>query len=188
MKIARFYALHRKLVIGLLLLTVIATASALVYYSLDLRVVVTSTTPMVIFVTASDSTSAGATIGTNSTYAKLTGIKSYPNATSIYEQALNVSNTDTASHAVRLRSISITGGSTSYGTILIKLTDVTGTVQQTITYTGGASWGAPSVSPAGFISPGIAASTKWSIRVESTLNAGVVAGVTTTIELTIDVQ
>lgn len=186
-KLSRSFRLHRKLAIGLLLLALVSTASALVYYSLNLRTVVTSTTPKVVFVTASDSTAAGATIGTNSTYAKLTGIKSYPNATSIYEQALNVSNTDTAAHSIRLRSISITSGFASYGTILVKLTDTTGTLVtgQTITYTGGGSWSTTG-SPTGFQS--LAASTKWSIRIESTLNAGVAAGVTTTIEIAVDVQ
>ncbi len=179
------YRQHRKLALGLLLLSVIASASAAVYYALDFRTVVTSTAAKVIFITAADSTSAGATIGTNSTYAKLTGIKSYPNATSTYEQALNVSNTDTAAHNIRLRSISISLGFGSYGTITVKLIDPTGTTQGTITYTGGGSW-TTSGSPTTFVS--LPNGIKWAIRVDATLNAGVAAGVTTTIELTVDVS
>ena len=186
-KLSRFYRQHPKLALGLLLLTLVSTASAVVYYSLTLRVVVTSAAPKVIFITGGDSTAAGATIGTNSTYAKLTGIKSYPNATSIYEKALNVSNTDTAAHSIRLRSVSITGGSSSYGTngILIKLVDVAGAVQGTITYNGGGSW-STSGSPTSYVS--LPASTQWTIRVDSTLSAGQAAGVATTVEIALDVQ
>ncbi len=179
------FSRHRKLVLALLLLTVIASASAAVYYALDSRYVVTSAAAKVIFISAGDSGSAGLTIGTNSTFAKLTGIKSYPNATSTYEQAVNVSNTDSSAHNIRLRSISITGGFASYGTITVKLIDPTGATQGTLTYTGGGSW-TTAGSPTTFVS--LLNGVKWAIRVDATLNAGAAAGVTTTIELTVDVS
>ncbi len=181
------FSKHRKLVLALLLLTVIASASAAVYYALDSRYVVTSAAAKVIFISAADSTSAGLSIpGPNSTFAKLTGIKSYPNATSTYEQAVNVSNTDTVSHSIRLRSISITGGFASYGTILVNMINPAGTRMGNLTYTGGGSSWTTAGSPSAFVSLG--SLIKWAIRVDATLNSGAAAGVTTTIELTVDVS
>ncbi len=185
--LAVFDGQRRKLIIGLVLAALLFTVSAAVYYALDLRKVGTGATPKVIFVSAADSTSAGATFGTNSTYAKLTSIKSYPNVTSTYELALNVSNTDTAAHNIRLSSISITGGSSSYGTILVNLVSSAGTRMGNITYTGGGAWSrSPSSGATSFVSLGNG--IKWAIRIDSTLSAGTASGITTTLELVFDVS
>ncbi len=89
--------------LGLILTSLlIASASAAVYYSMEMRSNVTTATPFVEFVSGGDSTEAGATVSTDGTYVGITGLKAYPNATLTYEQAVNISNTDTSTHKFRL--------------------------------------------------------------------------------------
>jgi len=83
----------------------IATASAYVYYSLEMRPTVTISQPAVILKNGDDS-SGVVTMGANSTRATL-AIKAYPNITLTYEEPLNISNTDSSNHDVRLSHVSI---------------------------------------------------------------------------------
>lgn len=181
---------HRKaLRIGVLVLStlLIGTASALTYYSITSSITATTSAATVKFVSGSD-TPAGFTINTAGTFATVT-IKSFPNATLTYQKGLNVSNTDTAAHSVRLRSVQITGGSTSYSAATSKvefdLVNLAGTVQASITYTGGASW-TTTGSPTAYFS--VPANTQWTIQVITTADAGAATGVNTGIQLAVDVQ
>src|SRR5881409_989619 len=102
---------HRKaLRIAVLVLStlLIGTVSALTYYSISASITATTTAAKVQFVAGGD-TPAGYTISAAGTFAKIS-ISGYPNATLTYQRGLNVSNTDTASHLIRLRNIQITGG------------------------------------------------------------------------------
>jgi len=95
--------------LGLLLTSLlIASASAAVYYSMEMRSNVTTATPFVKFVAGNDSTEAGAAdYATDGTYVRLAGLKAYPNATLTYDQAINITNTDTATHKFRLTHTTI---------------------------------------------------------------------------------
>jgi len=81
--------------LGLLLTSLlIASASAAVYYSMEMRSNVTTATPFVKFTAGNDSTEAGAAYyATDGTYVQLAGLKAYPNATLTYDQAINITNT-----------------------------------------------------------------------------------------------
>lgn len=181
---------HKKsLRLGVLLLStlLIGSASALVYYSIQVRTTATTSAAAVKFVTAAD-TPTGYFINTPGTYASIS-VKSYPNATLTYDKALNVSNTDTVARTIRLRSVIISGGSTSYSNATSKieftLVNVTGASQGVITYTGGASW-TTTGSPTAYVS--IPASTQWTIKIVLVANASASTGVTTTIDIAVDVQ
>ncbi len=184
---------HRKgLRLGVLLLStlMISTASALVFYSIQSRTTTTTSAAAVKFVAGGD-TPAGFFINTAGTYARIS-TKSYPNATLTYDKVLNVTNTDTASHSIRLRSIAITSGQGSYSNstskIQFDLLNLTGAIQGTITYTG-ANGGSPwttTGSPTTFVT--IPASTQWTIRLITVADATAATGVVTTIDVAVDVQ
>ena len=181
----------------LLLLTLfITTASALVYYSIEYRTQVNVASAGVKFVAGGDCTAAfgtspcGVTINSVGTYASLS-LKTYPNATVTYEKSLNVSNTDTVTHKIRLNSVAISGGETSYAaaTSKIQFTFIAnnGTSQGTVTYTvSGGVWTNSGTSPTSFAV--IAANpTQWRIQVVATADATATTG-TTTIDIKVDVQ
>ncbi len=187
---------HKKsLRLGVLLLStlLITSASALVYYSIANRTVATTAAAGVKFVAGGDCSGAfgsspcGVTISAAGTYAALS-TKSYPNATVTYQRALNVSNTDTSTHSIRIRSIAISGGSASYAAATSKiefdLINVSGANQGSLIYTGGASWSSP--SPTAYVT--IPASTQWTIQIVAIADSTAAAGVTTTIDVAVDVQ
>ncbi len=188
---------HKKyLRLGVLLLStlLITSASALVYYSIANRTVATTAAAGVKFIAGGDCTGAfgaspcGVTISAAGTYAALS-TKSYPNATVTYQRALNVSNTDATTHTIRLRSIAISGGSTSYSAATSKiefdLINVLGVNQGSLIYTGGATWSTPTSTA--FVT--IAASpTSWTIQVIAIADSTAATGVATTIDIGVDVQ
>ena len=106
-------------------------------------------TPKVYFVTGTDSTAAGATIGTNSTYVKFNSMSGWPNSTRVYEDSVGIENGDTSSRTVEL-SFDSWSGDTGYITISVKVFNSGGTQQgSTISVgTGGSSTGSVSI-PAG---------------------------------------
>ena len=193
---------HKKsLRIGVLILStlLIGTVSATVYYSLQTRTNATTSSAVVKLISGTDSTSAGASINTVGTYASL-AIKTYPNATVTYQQALNISNTDSIIHKVRLNSQSVSGGQGSYSNstsnIQFSIVALNGTAYGPVTYkgaNGGSPWTttcttgscATSTTTVYIVVP---ASTKFAIQVVATADATAVASVTTTIVINIDVQ
>lgn len=123
----------------------------------------------------------------------LNGLKAYPNVTLTYEQAVNISNTDTASHSIRLRSVSISPASgwdvANFTSISFKICDVTGTTLETLTYTvtgtgASSAWSSP--SPTGYQS--LPASTEWSIRVEVVTKPSATPSIVMNIDMRLDVQ
>lgn len=189
---------HKKsLRLGVLLLStlLIGSASALVYYSIQVRTTTTTASAGVKFVAGADCNAAygtspcGVTIPAAATYASLS-IKTYPNATVTYEKALNVSNTDGSTHQIRLNSVTISGGETSYddatSKIVFKLIANNGTTQATVTYTvSGGVWSTAG-SPSSYAV--IAASAQWRIQIEATADSTAATGVNTTIDIKVDVQ
>jgi len=103
----------------------------------------------VYFVTGTDSTAAGATIGTNSTYVKFNSMAGWPNSTRYYEDSVGIKNADTSGRTVELLYDSWSGD-TPYVTISVKVFDSGGTQRgNTINVgTGGSSTGSISI-PAG---------------------------------------
>jgi len=167
----------------------IGTAIAAVYYMLTMQPIVTINGAPVRFVLGSDAPT-GSSLGTNATYAKL-ALKAYPNATLIYDQPLNVSNTDGSGHQFRLRHVSITpaSGSASVGNftfINFVVKDKTGVYQASMNYTtSGNSW---SITPSETSYMSLPASTQWIIYIETKAKAGAWNNIAANIQIAIDVQ
>jgi hypothetical protein len=172
-----------------LLLTamVIATASAAVYYSLTIVPTVTISAAKVRFVQGSDWPS-GSSMGTNSTSISLT-LNAYPNATLTYQHPLNISNTDTSAHSVRLRHVSITPASGSasvsnFTFINFTLFQPNGTTVSSFDYTtSGKIWSTPSMS---YLS--LAGNTEWTVEIQTRAAAGATNGLTCSMVIAVDVQ
>jgi len=184
-------ALSRKYIKFLILIAMaalIGTASAAIYYSVLMQPSVTITGATVIFVSGND-WPTGSTLGTNSTWVAL-ALKAYPNATLTYDQPLNITNTDTASHLFRLRNVSITpaSGTTSvsnFTAINFIVEDAAGTVQANFDYnTTGTTWNTPTTT--GYMT--LPASTTWIISVQTTAAPGASSTVTASLVISVDVQ
>jgi len=184
-----------KLLVILLSWMIVATASAAIYYSLSMEPKVTTYgAAPVIFVQGDDSATAGASISTDGSWASITNLKAYPNVTMTYDQALNVSNTDTSAHNIRLRHLSISPASgwdvANFTSITFKLVNVAGTEVATFAYTvtgtgASASWNLP--SPTGYQSlPG--SNTEWAIKIEIIAEANASAGIEVDINIALDTE
>lgn len=179
-----------KLVFLLFTAIVISTTSTTVYFALQTSSSVETAEAVVHFTDGDDSSAAGYSAGTNETYAQLASLSAYPNITLIYEQAMNLTNTDTSAHNVRLRPISIspTSGTASVGNftqIDFILIDTTNTVRGTLTYTTtGDNWNIPSATS--YVS--LPATTEWIIKVQTKAVAGAKKNISCNIEIAVDVQ
>jgi hypothetical protein len=185
-----------KLVTLLLTSLLIASASAAVYFSLSMKATVTTTAASPIqFVAGNDSGSsaANAIISGDGTWARLAGLTAYPNVTLTYEQAVNVSNTDSSAHNIRLSHVSISPASgwdvANFTSITFKITNVAGTELASFAYTVSGSgesstWSTP--SPMEYQS--LPATTKWSIKVVIVTKPGASEGVAVNIDMLLDVQ
>lgn len=175
-----------KLLILLLSALLIGSASATVYYSMIMQPSVTITGATVVFVQGSD-WPTGSAMGTNSTWVSL-ALKAYPNGTLTYDQPLNISNTDSASHLFRLRHVSITpvSGTSSvsnFTSITFIVENATGFTQATFSYTTtGTTWNTPGTTS----SMTLPANTQWIISVQTTAAAGANA-VTANLQIAVDV-
>jgi hypothetical protein len=150
---------------------------------------VTIDSATVYFTTGDDSTEAGLSIGTNSTYAHLASLSAYPNVTLTYEEAVNVTNGDSSAHNIRLRHVSISPASGddvgNFTSVIFRLMDDSGSEQVSLSYTvSGSSWNTPSTT--GWVS--LPASDVWSIRVETVAEPGALANIDCSITIAIDVE
>ena len=174
-----------------LLLTamLIATASAAVYYSINMKSTVTISQATVIFEQGDDW--PGGSMGTNSTYVSLT-IKAYPNATLTYDEPLNISNTDSSAHDVRLSHVSITPASASasvsnFTFINFTLIQPNGNPVTGSDFdytTSGDTWSTPS----DMTYQSLAGNTDWAVKIETRAAAGATNATTCTIVIAVDVQ
>lgn len=148
-----------------LLATLITTASAAVYNMMYIQgQQVAVETAKVYFVTGDDSTAAGASIGTNSTYVQFTSLAGWPNATRVYTQAVNITNGDAGSRTFSITFDSWSGDTGQVGSLLIKVFNDGGSQQgSTVTV------GTPS-STTGDIS--IGAGDEYSLQIEILWTAG----------------
>lgn len=165
----------------------IASASAAVYYSLTWQPSVTVQGAPAISFTDGDDTPAGSTV--NSAWARLL-FKSYPNATLTYDEGMNISNTDSVSHQIRLRHLSIspTSGNEAVSNFtLIRFTLIAqnGTTATTFEYsTSGDTWNTPSTTNY-YIIP---ANEEWTLKVETLSPAAATASTEASLQIALDVQ
>lgn len=167
----------------------ISTVSAAVYYSMIAQPAVTISAAPVVFAQGSD-WPTGSTLGSNGTWISL-ALKAYPNVTLAYDQPLNISNTDTASHTFRLRHVSITPASgnaqvSNFTSINFVVENTAGTAQASFNYTTGGTttWTTPSTTS--YMT--LPANTQWIIYVSTVAAAGSTSGITANIQITVDTQ
>jgi len=178
-----FFKKEFKLLTLLLISMLIASASAAVYYSLNMSSTITTATNDVYFVTGADATAAGVTLLLGNKSATLTSLKAYANMTTSYDDPIRVRNNNTGtSFNVRLRPVSRTGSAQYF--VFINFTLQTAT-KISLNYTSsGATWTDPSTTGWATVSP----STSYAIVVQTKANATAPSGQTASIEIAIDVQ
>jgi hypothetical protein len=133
------------------------------------------------FVSAADSTAAGASIGTNGTYVKFTSMGGWPNATRIYQAAVGVQNLDTSSRTIELKFDQAgdwSGDTSSISSITVVVRSTAGGTQQGTTITVGTAG-----SSTGTIS--IPASTTWVVEWNIKWNAGATPTKQVSVKLTL---
>lgn len=128
------------LVILLTSMFVIAASAAVYNYMYIEASSINVETPYIKFVSGTDATSV---IGDNGTYAVITSMKGWPNATRIYEDALRIQNLDNDPHSFELIFDSWNGDISYILYIYVKIFDTPGGTQQnsTLSVTGQNSTG-----------------------------------------------
>ena len=182
--------LKRPVIVTLVLASVlIATAVAAVYYSLTMQPDVTITPATIGFAQGAD-WPTGSTLGANSTWVRL-ALKAYPNATLVYDQPLNISNSDGSnSHQFRLRHVTISPADgnqqvSNFTFIRFVVKDVAGVSQASFNYTtSGDTWTTPSTTS--YLT--VPASTEWVIYVETRAAAYANTNIVANIQVAVDVQ
>ncbi len=182
--------MRRSTLVALVLASaLVATAVAAVYYSLTMQPDVTVTPAAISFAQGAD-WPTGSTLGANSTWVRLS-LKAYPNATLVYDQPLNISNTDGSnSHQFRLRHVSITPADaneqvSNFTFIRFVVRDAAGVSQASFNYTtSGDTWTTPSATS--YLT--LPANTQWIIHVETRAAAYANTNVMANIQIALDVQ
>jgi hypothetical protein len=190
MQIRRAQLLKRSTLISLVLAsTLVATAIAAVYYSLTMQPDVTITSATISFAEGAD-WPTGSTLGANSTWVRL-ALKAYPNATLVYDQPLNISNTDGSnSHEFRLRHVSITPADSdqqvsNFTFIRFVVLNTAGVAQASFNYTtSGDTWTTPSTTS--YLT--LPANTQWVLYVETKAAAYANTNIVANIQIAVDVQ
>lgn len=104
------------------------TVSAAVYNYMYMQASpIGAETPYVRFVSGNDAIS---TIGASSTWASITSMAGWPNASRVYEDALGIENTDSSSHSCEIMFDSWSGNITNVNYIYVKIFDAPGGAQQ----------------------------------------------------------
>jgi hypothetical protein len=178
------------LLIALLLASALVVAGiAAVYYSLTMQPDVSITPATIAFAQGADWPSASV-MGTNSTWTRL-ALKAYPNATLVYEEPLNISNTDGSnSHQFRLRHVSVTPSTgnpqvSNFTFIRFVIRNQTGISQASFNYTTtGDTWTTPSTTS--YLT--LPANTQWAVYIETKATAGASGNIVANLEIAIDVQ
>jgi len=133
------------------------------------------------FVTAADSTAAGASIGTNGTYVSFTSMAGWPNSTRTYQAAVGIQNLDTAARTIELKFDQAgdwSGNTGNIDSITVIVRNSAGGTQQGTTInvgTAGSSTGAISIP----------ASTTWVVEWNIKWAAGALSTNTVSVKLTL---
>jgi len=179
-----------KLLALLLTSMLIATTSALVYYSLNMTSTITIATTDVWFVKGLDNVTAGVSLSPDNTSATLTGLKAYPNASYTYTDPIRVRNNGTAARNIRLTPVSLSGNNTEFVYVKFLLRNgisETSPTLASLNYTcSGSSWTIPSAT--GWVSiPATNPDTQWAITVITKAKDSA-ASASVTIEIAVDVE
>jgi hypothetical protein len=173
-----FIVLFASLLIGI--------ANAAIYYSMTAQPSLSIIAAKVVFVAGNDFPS-GSSVGDNSTWVYL-ALKGYPNTTLTYDQPLNISNTDSASHTFRLRHVAISPASgqpqvSNFTALNFLVQNTAGVSQGSFNYTTtGTTWTTPTT-----MSPmTLPAGESWIIFAQ-TVTAPSANDVTATIQIAVDV-
>jgi hypothetical protein len=164
----------------------VGLANATVYYSMLAQPSVSITAAKVVFVSGNDFPT-GSSLGANSTWVYL-ALNGYPNTTVTYEQPLNISNTDSASHTFRLRHVSISPISgqpqvSNFTAINFVVQNTAGASQGSFNYTTTTTtWNTPTTM--GYMT--LPAGASWIIYAE-TKTAASANDVTADIQIAVDV-
>jgi hypothetical protein len=111
--------------------SLIVTAGATIYNLLYMQASpIPAETAKVQFVTAADSSAAGASIGTNGTYVSFGSMAGWPNATRVYEAAVGIRNLDSAPRTIELKFDSWSGNTANIDYITVIVRDSAGGTQQ----------------------------------------------------------
>lgn len=160
----------------------IVTATASVYNLLYMQSVsIGAEAADVQFVTAADSTAAGASIGINGTYVRFNSMAGWPNSTRTYEAAAGIRNLDTVARTIELKfdlAGDWSGDTANIDSITVIVRDTAGgTLQGAIINVGtaGSSTGAISI-PAG---------TTWVVEWNIKWAAGALSTNTVSVKLTL---
>lgn len=171
-----------KLLSLLLMSIVIATVSASVYnymYMQSSQISVEAAD--VRFVTGTDSTASGATIGTNGTYVSFNSMAGWPNSTRVYQDAIGIQNYDTSARTIELKFDQAgdwSGDTSDIDYIYVKIFDTVGGTQQGTTITIGSAG-----SSTGTLS--LSASTTWHVQWEIKWKAGTLSTKNVSVKLTL---
>jgi len=193
MQVKRIVLKKEMKLLGLLLSSLlIASASAAVYYSMEMRSNVTTATPFVKFVAGTDSTEAGASdYATDGTYVRLAGLKAYPNATLTYDQAIKIKNTDAATHKFRLTHVTINNDTdtSNFYSIVFKLIAANGTQYGGGDFTydnsdGNDTWDPPYQTTLVYI----LGSEEFAVKVVTRAASGATADVKANVVISVDTQ
>jgi len=166
------------LIVLLVISMLVVTASAAIYNYMYLEASsIGAEAPLVKFVSGSDATS---TLGTNDTYAKITDMAGWPNATRVYEDALRIENLDGDLHSCELMFDSWDGDISNVTYIYVKIFNTVGETQQgsTLSVTTGNSTGT-------FDLP---ASTTWYVQWEIKWDGGALSTYTVDVTLMLKVS
>jgi len=179
------YKKSLKLITLLISALLIGTASAAIYYSLNISGTVTVAVT-VCFGQGSDWPS-GSQMGTGNTSVSLS-LKAYPNTTLTYGQALKVNNTGGGTPSVKLRYISITNGTATVANftfINIVLLDNLGAQMGYLNHTVSGNY-FTLASSTDYKEMGIG--EVWSIRIETKAEPDASAGNYVSLQIAVDVQ
>lgn len=180
----RVFSKSVKMLVLTLMSILVLSATAAIYYSLEMTSTITTAANDVYFVLGPDNSTAGVTIFNDNKSATLAQLSAYPNMTLTYDDAIRVRNNHaTNDYTIRLRPVSRTGNASYF--VYINFTLQTPT-KISLNYTSdGSTWTDPSTTDP-FIT--VSANTEYAIVVQTMASATATSGQSAAIEIAIDVE
>jgi len=179
----RVFSKSAKMLILTLMSILVISATAAVYYSLDMTSTITTAANDVYFILGPDNATAGVSIFNDNKSATLTQLKAYPNITMTYDDPIRVRNNHTSTnYSVRLRPVSRSGGPAYF--VYINFTLQTSTTISLNYTSNGSTWTNPSSTS--FVE--LTANTEYAIVVQTMANATAPSSQTASIEIAIDIE
>jgi hypothetical protein len=179
----RVFTKSAKMLILTLTSILVLSATAAVYYSLEMTSTITTAANDIYFAEGPDNATAGVTIFNNNKSATLAQLKAYPNMSMTYDDPLRIRNNHTVTnYNIRLRPVARSGNAANF--VYINFTLQTST-KMSLNYTSnGSTWTDPTTTS--FVQ--VNANTEYAIVVQTMANATAASGQTATIEIAIDIE